>query len=853
MADSPREQDLILAPGEYVFVLDKTKGVCTVLVGPYQSALSGNTVPVTWDGNGFVRHASYDRVIQRFVNVREGEYAELLNPSADSAKKHPAEGNSNNSVDLKIGSRVVIPGPACFAQWPRQSVNVIPGHRLRTNQYLMFRVCNDVEANANWATAIMKKAEVSKPVLAATQAGDSATASAPAEDVKPNSFVTGQLIIIRGTEFSFVIPPTGIEVVPDKNGNLVRDAITLERMEYCILLSEGGDQRFVHGPAVVFPSPTETFVEINADGRNQVKFKPIELNPHSGLHIKVVADHEEVQPDGSKVQRKAGDELFVTGATQPIYYPRMEHSTISYGDKMVHFAVAVPKGEGRYVLNRDTGEVALTKGPAMLLPDPRHFVLTRRVLDPKQAKLWYPGNTRVAEVNERLSESLRVAEPDHVASSYVASGDQGTRMLSAQSLVRGEERSSVAALQLGATKRPSSFSKPRTVTLDTKYDGAVHISPFPGYAVLVVDKVGSRRVVEGPETILLEYDETLVPMTLSTQTPKTDKATVETVYLQVSNNRVSDIVTVETGDLVSVQLKLAYRVNFEGESDAEKLRWFDVDNYVRFLTEHIRSLLRNVVKKQGIEAFYRNPIDIVRDAILGVSAEGKRPGRAFTENGMRVLEVDVLSIEIPDDNISRLLESAQMDALKSTLDVANKQRQLDKTQRIQAIDRQIATEISQTKLLELGHAMAEDAKRAEADTAKAKFESDTEKAEKEAEQALQTLIDVISQAELARQKAVSDHALAVDQARLDQHLAGEEAATEQLVKRAGAISADLIAALQSFSDTALIGKAAEAMGPLAIFRGTGVVDALAGLLAGTPLAATLQHLGSKKGNGQLAE
>lgn len=154
MADTVREQDLILAPGEYVFVLDKTKGVCTVLVGPYQSALSGNTVPVTWDGNEFVRNTSYDWVIQRFVNVRDGEYAELLNPSADSGKKHPAEANSNNSVDLKIGSRVVIPGPACFAKWPRQDVKVIPGHRLRTNQYLVFRVCNDVEANRNYDTAV---------------------------------------------------------------------------------------------------------------------------------------------------------------------------------------------------------------------------------------------------------------------------------------------------------------------------------------------------------------------------------------------------------------------------------------------------------------------------------------------------------------------------------------------------------------------------------------------------------------------------------------------------------------------------------------------------------------------------
>jgi hypothetical protein len=41
----------------------------------------------------------------------------------------------------------------------------------------------------------------------------------------------------------------------------VRDAVTLERLEYCILLDENGNKRFIQGPAVVFPAPTETFVE----------------------------------------------------------------------------------------------------------------------------------------------------------------------------------------------------------------------------------------------------------------------------------------------------------------------------------------------------------------------------------------------------------------------------------------------------------------------------------------------------------------------------------------------------------------------------------------------------------------
>ena len=44
-----------------------------------------------------------------------------------------------------------------------------------------------------------------------------------------------------------------------------------------------------------------------------------------------------------------------------------------------------------------------------------------------------------------------------------------------------------------------------------------------GYAVLVVDKQGQRRVEQGPKNLLLEYDETLEVIQLSTGTPKTDR------------------------------------------------------------------------------------------------------------------------------------------------------------------------------------------------------------------------------------------------------------------------------------------------------------------------------------------
>ena len=52
-----------------------------------------------------------------------------------------------------------------------------------------------------------------------------------------------------------------------------------------------------------------------------------------------------------------GDEIFITGKETAIYFPREEHSLVRYDGKDKHFAVAIPAGEARYVMNRKTGEI----------------------------------------------------------------------------------------------------------------------------------------------------------------------------------------------------------------------------------------------------------------------------------------------------------------------------------------------------------------------------------------------------------------------------------------------------------------------------------------------------------------
>ena len=64
-----------------------------------------------------------------------------------------------------------------------------------------------------------------------------------------------------------------------------------------------------------------------------------------------------------------------------------------------------------------------------------------------------------------------------------------------------------------------------------------------GMACLATSAVG-QRVIEGPCVELLEYEETLAHLRLSTGTPKQDKDKKKTCFLRTVGNRVSDIISV---------------------------------------------------------------------------------------------------------------------------------------------------------------------------------------------------------------------------------------------------------------------------------------------------------------------
>jgi major vault protein len=464
----------------------------------------------------------------------------------------------------------------------------------------------------------------------------------------------------------------------------------------------------------------------------------------------------------------------------------------------------------------------------MYLADPRKEVIVRRVLEPKQVALWFPGNQEALEYNAKLLALTRAPREDFDEEEHdylKIPAPLMSRMEAVGEGFAGDE-----------FQRGKKFTPPRTITLDTKYEGAVAINVWTGYAVLVVGKTGERKVFTGPGTYLLEYEEILEAIEFSTGTPKNDKRLEKSVYLRVLHNKVSDIVEAETKDLCQVHIQLSYRVNFEGEAE----RWFGVENYVKFLCDHMRSLLRHAIKNYGIETFYADAISIVRDTVLGqVDDNHKRNGRIFSENGMRIYDVEVLNVTIGDHSIAELLVDAQHKAVQQALELNAARQNLEATQEKEELKRQLAQAQNTTQSLLLNLEMKEVQGRLKLNLSELEAKAAAQTQELEAHLAEQVALGQINDAELARRKAQHELELDVARQQLDIHLQHLRAEVQAVVDKAGAVSPHLVATLQSFSERALAERIAQNMAPLAILGGTSVADVFAQLLKGTVLEKVL--------------
>src|SRR5436190_2677635 len=185
--DRNSKRDLVLAPSEYAYMQDVTKGIVKTYTGPTVINPTAQERAVVFDPDDKAfKPCTLEQAVQPIAIAPEGFYLIPKNPS--TRDDHPPSGGVYPSPELEVGRKINITGPCAFALWPGQMVKLVQGHQIASNQYLLVRVYNEDEARKNWARAVIKPATD----------GDAQPISAA-----PSDLSVGKQLVIRGTDVSF--------------------------------------------------------------------------------------------------------------------------------------------------------------------------------------------------------------------------------------------------------------------------------------------------------------------------------------------------------------------------------------------------------------------------------------------------------------------------------------------------------------------------------------------------------------------------------------------------------------------------------------------------------------------------
>ena len=138
MDERNNKRDLVLAPGEYAYMQDVTKGIVKTYTGPTVINPTAQERPVVFDPVAkLFSGCTLDEAVQQIAIAPEGYYLVLKNPSPKN--DHPPPGGVYPAPDLDVGRKINISGPCAFALRPGQMVRLVQGHHLRSSQYVLGR------------------------------------------------------------------------------------------------------------------------------------------------------------------------------------------------------------------------------------------------------------------------------------------------------------------------------------------------------------------------------------------------------------------------------------------------------------------------------------------------------------------------------------------------------------------------------------------------------------------------------------------------------------------------------------------------------------------------------------------
>ncbi len=918
-----RKRRVTVTNREFVWVRNEDNGEVTLHRGPTMVPPTASEQVVIDDGNGGFKEGKDEP--QKMVEVGDNQYVVLYNPLIDPDVGFPNgkfKQGRNEARPLANGTRQMIPGPCSFALRPGQRCEVRDAHELSQHQFLVVKAYGEIDKDAPYyditkqSAGILSFTTVSLAPRVTDESGD-------LDDTTP--IRRGQLIVIRGIDTQFYIPPTGVDVVPDtscdatgaaisgdqareilqqafyettsspvgasnfvsagvfglestnavpiaadvkittastfsksrglaavdqagrrrhrvkkdaanferlasnlrnspqlqqefaksaRQTRLVREAVVLSEKEFCVIVDADGKRNVLKGPARVFPGPSDTFMVEGSRGRI---YDAYELLPQRALWLRVI----------TPLTRAAFASKLPPGSTA-----LLEKDTYNPGDELLLKEVNAfffPFNEIE-VLSPVTGE-------AVVGNDHSQVFIEAIGIDQKSGiyvRDLYTGEAKL--IRGLRSYLVNPAKELHIER-WVSAGDWNHWIFA---------------------QRPH---KHVSDAVGTPWALSIRI---PNNMAVMATSAKGQRVIQGPCVELLEYEEKLSYLELSTSTPKHDKKTLKTCFLNTMN-RVSDVIRIQTSDFVDIDVKVTYQINFE---EAYKDKWFDHPNYIQVLVDHLRSLVRNVCRSQSLGDLWVKIPDVVRHTILGdktgENGEGERPGRLFKENGMRVTQVEVLTSTLLDQTLAKQFTDVQR--LMVSLQIGDKEAQANlQSNRLRdqvSADQASITEMTRKRehdlnvvLRELQHAASVDAASKATVRRMQEIQTDGEAYEAELQAKLHRQGEEAN-ASNNRTVHLAEAKAEADRLRNEQQLAFTKASAEvdkDLISvRASAVVAEnasvqpgLIEALKGHGDKVLLKAAAENMNPISLIQGKGMVEILGGIFGNTRISRTLSAMSTK--------
>ncbi len=507
------------------------------------------------------------------------------------------------------------------------------------------------------------------------------------------------------------VPSVEVSVVSAEKARVLKET------EYCVVLNpvdrstgriQEGRRKVISGPDVFFLEPGEIL-------EGDVRRKHV-LSEMQGLKLQALDDFSEPEEGGEPRLRKAGDTWIVRG-------PR----TYVLNEKVIILkeisALSLGQGEGLYVRDLRSGKVSLVQGPCQFMPE-AHQELHEKRLSPEAEALL----------------GLAPAPAPHLTA------------------VDGKEAK--------APRPPASVEKvdrTRAIVLRIEDNTAVLINDF---------ETNHARVEFGPAKVMLRPYEDVTVLDLSGSTPKRPRQ-LKVLMLRLGPDFATDLFEVATRDHARLRIKLSYKWQFDVEGDSEKDKAiFRVNDFIGYVCENLASRIRQVAAENEFETFHKNASVLIRRAIFGVDDAGKaRKDRLFSENQLRIIDIDIKDIAPVDDKTALKLREAidtniqiQLDASRQEAQAAAELKRIRSEEEKQLADisshrkaeaeRQSLIELQNRnhQLATLSHAKVE----AEAELEKARVESEEALARAEAEARASR---IRTEAELERERLMSEMTL----------------------------------------------------------------------------------------------